>query len=142
MQQMAPILFPCIALVALTALVWLRMFHQRIGEMVTRRISAQSLSDSTKARERLQSITAADNFRNLFETPVLFYLLCICLAMTGLVEPLFLVGAWAYVALRVLHSFIHVTYNRVMHRFTTYALSCVLLLSMWAVFAFKLISAA
>ena len=142
MQQMAPILFPCIAMVALTAVIWVRLYVERIGEMQQRRISAQSLSDSTKARERLQSITAADNFRNLFEMPVLFYALCICLAMTGLAGPWFIAGAWAFVALRALHSFIHTTYNRVMHRFTVYALSSVLLFCLWGAFAYSLLTAA
>jgi hypothetical protein len=139
MQQMTPILLPCIAMVALTAIVWVRLYVERIGEMRERRISAQSLSTSAKARERLQRTNGADNFRNLFEMPVLFYALCICLAMTGLAGPLFLAGAWAYVALRALHSFIHTTYNTVMHRFTVYALSSVLLFLLWGGIAFKLL---
>ncbi|HEV7165870.1 MAG TPA: MAPEG family protein [Gammaproteobacteria bacterium] len=142
MQQMAPILFPCIAMVALTAIVWLRLYFERIGEMLERRISSQSLSDSTKARDRLQRITAADNFRNLFEMPVLFYALCICLAMTGLAGPLFLTGAWTYVLLRAMHSFVHTTYNRVIHRFTVYALSSLLLFFLWGAFAYEMLTAA
>jgi hypothetical protein len=49
-------------------------------------------------------VQASDNFRNLFEVPVLFYV----------------------------HSFIHLTYNRVMHRFAVYVLSTVVLLVLWA----------
>ena len=141
MQQMAPILFPCVAMVALTAVVWVRLYVERIGEMRERRISAQSLSTSAAAREKLQRTQAADNFRNLFEMPVLFYALCICLAMTGMVEPAFLAGAWAYVALRFMHSFIHTGYNRVMHRFTVYAISSVLLFLLWGGFALRLLTA-
>ena len=139
MQQMTPILLPCIAMVALTAVVWMRMYVERIGEMRERRISAQSLSNSAAAREKLQRTQAADNFRNLFEMPVLFYVLCICLAITGLAGPLFLAGAWIYVALRAAHSFIHTTYNTVMHRFGVYALSSVLLFILWGGFAIKLL---
>ena len=140
MQQLTPILLPCIAMTALIAVVWVRLYVERIGEMQERRISAQSLSTSAAAREKLQRTNAADNFRNLFEMPVLFYALCICLAMTGLASPLFLAGAWGYVALRAIHSFIHITYNRVMHRFSVYALSSVLLFLLWGGFAFKLLS--
>jgi len=140
MQQLTPILLPCIAMVALTAVVWFRMYFERIGEMLERRISAQSLSTSAAARDKLQRTTAADNFRNLFEVPVLFYALCICLAMTGLTGPLFLAGAWGYVALRALHSFIHTSYNRVMHRFTVYVLSTLLLFLLWGGFAFRLLA--
>jgi hypothetical protein len=140
MQQMIPILLPCIVMVALIAVVWSRMYFERIGEMFERRISAQALSTSAQARERLQRTNAADNFRNLFEMPVLFFALCICLAITGLASPLFLAGAWAYVALRAMHSFIHISYNRVMHRFTVYALSSVLLFLLWGGFAFRLLA--
>jgi len=47
------------------------------------------------------------------------------------VTPLLLGLAWAYVALRLLHSFIHVGYNKVMHRFNVFALSALVLLVMW-----------
>jgi hypothetical protein len=142
MQQMAPILYPCIAMVALTAVIWARMYVERIGEMHQRRISPQSVSTSVTAAGRLQRTQAADNFRNLFEMPVLFYLLCVCLAMTGLGDHPFLAGAWGYVALRVMHSFIHTTYNRVIHRFTVYVLSSVLLFLLWGGFALRLITSA
>jgi len=41
------------------------------------------------------------------------------------------IGAWIYVALRCVHSFIHLTYNRVIHRFVVYALSAVVLFVLW-----------
>lgn len=139
MQQMTPILLPCVAMVMLTAIVWVRLYVERIGEMKERRISAQSLSTSVAVRDKLQRTKAADNFRNLFEMPVLFYALCICLAITGLAGPSFLAVAWVYVALRAMHSFIHTTYNTVLHRFSVYALSSVLLFLLWGAFAFKLL---
>jgi hypothetical protein len=49
-------------------------------------------------------------------------------------------AAWAYVALRGLHSLIHVTYNRVVHRFLVYAASTLLLFGMWAAFVAKILS--
>jgi hypothetical protein len=140
MQQMAPILFPCLAMVALTAVVWVRMYIERIGEMRERRIPPQAVSTSVTAAGKLRRTQAADNFRNLFEMPVLFYALCICLAITGMGDHPFVAGAWAYVALRLLHSFIHTGYNRVMHRFTVYVISSVLLFLLWGGFAFKLLT--
>jgi hypothetical protein len=70
------ILLPCLALVALTAIVWVRLYVDRIGEMRSRRIRAQALAAS-RDTQALQRVSAADNFRNLFEVPVLFYALCI-----------------------------------------------------------------
>jgi hypothetical protein len=120
-----PIWLPCVALVGLTALVWVKLYADRLGEMRARRIDPQELA-TTRA--------AADNFRNLFEVPVLFYLLCIALAVTGASTPAFVAAAWGYVVLRALHSLIHVTYNRVVHRFLVYVASTLLLFGMWIAF--------
>ena len=134
------IFLPCVALVTLTSIVWVRLYVERIGEMRTRRIRPQALSTSREAAQTLQQVSAADNFRNLFEVPVLFYVLCISLAVTQSVTPLYLWGAWIYVALRTVHSFVHLTYNRVMHRFVAYALSTLLVFFMWVGFGVHLLS--
>jgi hypothetical protein len=51
------------------------------------------------------------------------------------VSRFFVMGAWLYVALRYIHSFIHLTYNRVIHRFAVYVLSTVILFTLWGVVA-------
>lgn len=65
---------------------------------------------------------------------MLFYVLCIAIAATGGSTPALVAAAWAYVALRALHSLIHVTYNRVVHRFLVYVTSTLLLFGMWIAF--------
>ena len=49
-------------------------------------------------------------------------------------------AAWAYFGLRVVHSLIHVTYNRVVHRFLVYVASTLLLFGMWAAFVARILS--
>jgi hypothetical protein len=129
-----PIWMPCAAMVGLTALVWVKLYWDRIGEMREKRIDAQELATARAAAGKLERPEAADNFRNLFEVPVLFYVLCVALVLAGGSTPAFLAAAWAYVALRALHSLVHVTYNRVMHRFLAYVASTLLLFAMWAAF--------
>lgn len=132
-------MLPCAALAGITAAVWARLYLDRIGEMREKRIPPQSLSTSAEAHERLTRTNAADNLRNLFEMPVLFDVLCLGLAVTGLATPLFTNGAWLYVLLRAVHSFIHCTYNRVTHRFTVYAASSVLLFLLWGAFTYRML---
>jgi hypothetical protein len=134
------ILWPMIALVAITFAVATRMYMVRIGEMRARRISPQSIATSRAAAERLEATGPADNFRNLFELPVLFYALCLALFVTGLVTATQLALAWLFVLLRGTHSVIHVTYNRVMHRFRAYLAGMICLASMWMLFAIQLAS--
>jgi hypothetical protein len=127
-----PIWLPCAALVAVTALVWIKLYADRLGEMRARGIDPQAVATAREAAGRLQRTQAAENFRNLFEVPVLFYLLCVALAVSGAATPGFVAAAWAYVGLRGLHSLIHVTYNRVVHRFLVYVASTLLLFGVWA----------
>ena len=135
-----PVWLPAAALVGVTALVWVKLYADRIDEMRAKGIDAQEFASVRKAADRLERTLAADNFRNLFEVPVLFYLLCVALVLTGGSTPGFVAAAWVYVGLRALHSLIHVTYNRVMHRFSVYVASTVLLFGMWAAFVPKLLA--
>jgi hypothetical protein len=126
-----PIWLPCAAMVGLTAAVWVKLYADRLGEMRAKRIDPQALA-SARATAQLERPQAAENFRNLFEVPVLFYVLCAALVLTGGSTPGFVTAAWAYVALRIVHSLIHVTYNRVTHRFLVYVASTLLLFGTWA----------
>ena len=137
----ADILLPAAALVLLTAIVWVRMYVVRIGEINEKKLEPQSIRNSVLGGAAFERVEAADNFKNLFEVPVLFYALVACLAAWDHVTPLFVAGAWLFVALRALHSFIHCTYNMVMHRFYAYAAGTFVIFALWGVFAFQLLSA-
>ena len=133
------IFLPALAMVALTIVVWLRMYAIRIGEMKRERIHPQAVATSAQMAARLSDTRAADNFRNLFELPVLFYLALVVAAMTAQTGAVVLALAWIFVALRLLHSWIHCTYNKVMHRFKAYLAGGVALWALWTVLAFGLL---
>ena len=134
-----PIWLPCAAMVGLTAIVWVKLYADRLGEMRAKRIDPQALA-SARATAQLERPQAAENFRNLFEVPVLFYLLCVALVLNGGSTAGFVAAAWAYVALRAVHSVIHVTYNRVTHRFLVYVTSTLLVFGMWVAFVARILS--
>ena len=119
-----PLLLPLLAMVALTLMVWVRLYAVRIPEMKRNRIDPQRLAGSAD-KGLLKDTRASDNFINLFEVPVLFYVLVLATLATGVNDGVLLVLAWAFVGLRALHSAIQCTYNRVMHRFSAYALATV-----------------
>lgn len=130
-------LWPSFAMVGVTLLVWIMLYVQRIGEMSRRRIDPEQLATSAEAAARLHDARAADNFRNLFELPVLFHIGVVVAFVSGHVDDWMLGLAWTFVALRALHSAIHCSYNRVMHRFAAYALSTVALWIFWAMLALR-----
>ncbi len=135
----ARIFLPAFAMAALTCIVWLRMFFTRVAEMKRERIHPQSVALSKQAASKFADTRAADNFRNLFELPVLFYLALIVAALTSQVTVLALSLAWLFVVLRIVHSGIQCSYNKVMHRFKAYLAGGVALWVLWAVLAIGLL---
>lgn len=133
------IFFPALAMVALTLVVWVRLYAVRIPEMRRLRIHPQAVATSAQKSARLIDTRAADNFSNLFEVPVLFYLALIVAYLTQQATPLVLGLAWCFVAGRVLHSLIQCSYNKVMHRFTVYMVSTCLVWVLWLVLAVGLL---
>ncbi|KPK12662.1 MAG: hypothetical protein AMJ68_01065 [Acidithiobacillales bacterium SG8_45] len=139
-MQQKLILFPMLALVGLTFLVWVRMYQLRIHYLRSNRISPEKY----KLRKGYEDVpptvmAASDNLMNLFEMPVLFYAAVLTLYITQTADPFFVIMAWVFVTLRFVHSAIHVTYNRVVHRFSAYFAGALVLWCLWARLAFILI---
>jgi hypothetical protein len=74
------------------------------------------------------------NYMNLLELPMLFYVGSLMFFVAGKVDAVALGVAWLYVAIRIVHSAIHLTYNNVMHRLAPFALSNIVLIVYWALF--------
>lgn len=122
----------CAALVLLTVVVGARLLQVRVAEMTRKRIHPQAVALSAQRNEKLEDTRASDNFNHLFETPVLFYALCGVAIGAGDPPAWLALAAWLYIALRVIHSLIQCTYNKVMHRFYVFVTSFFLLACMWA----------
>lgn len=71
------------------------------------------------------------NYMNLLELPVLFYVACLMHDVAGQVDRPALALAWLYVAVRAIHSTIHLTYNHVLHRLAAFTVSNVVLIVFW-----------
>lgn len=125
------ILYPALVLVAFTFLTALRMYRTRIREMTARRIDPERLAQRADIARELTDTRAADHYANLFESPVLFYLAVVVIWTGGLAGPFLLITAWAYVLARLVHGVIHLSYNKVMHRFTAFVTSVGILLVLW-----------
>jgi hypothetical protein len=67
------LVYACLVMVLLMFVVSVRMCNSRVREMMQKRIHPQAISTFAQITTRLEDTRAADNFRNLFETRVLFY---------------------------------------------------------------------
>lgn len=132
MMSFNPILLPLLVMVFLTFLVWIFLFALRIPEIKFKKIDPDDLKDRAEAHNLLTtSAAASNNLKNLFEMPVLFYV-AVMLEILLLIQDALLVQlAWGFVIMRVVHSAVHCSYNRVMHRFIAYFISCLFLLLLW-----------
>ena len=127
-----PLLIPLLAQVALTFIVMYCMYRKRIAEMKSKKIHPQQVITRSSAHGVLtDSESAANNYANLFESPLLFYTAILLTLILMLQDTMLVVLAWTYVISRGIHSFIHITYNRVMHRFSVFIFSSLILLAIW-----------
>ena len=78
---------------------------------------------------------------NQFEVPTVFYVGAIIAYVTGQVDTLVISLAWVFVALRYLHSYIHLGRNYVPHRFAVFLTSVAVLMVFWVVLAVAIIRA-
>ena len=118
----AAIFGPFLAMMVLTLVVWIVMYVRRIRYVMQHRIHPQTMTTPERLAELIpeEIALAANNLKNLFELPVLFYAMCLYLYVTGSTDTAYLVLAWAFVVLRAAHSIVHITVNIVMLRFYLY----------------------
>lgn len=139
-MNVSSIFLPAVVMVFLSFFVLFRTAYTRVNESRVKRIHPQAVATSAQAAARFEDTRAADNFRNLFELPVLFYVGLLVAHASGQTGVLVLALAWTFVVLRVLHSAIQCSYNKVMHRFVVFLLGALVLLIFWAVLAVGLLT--
>lgn len=128
------ILHPVMAMLGLTLLVFLHLYFVRVPRMIRDRIHPQKMAtrkDRAGVEISRYETLASDNLQNLFEAPVVFYVLGFLVYLLQLGDGLFVGLAWAFVLSRVLHSLVHCTYNKVTHRFMLFITGVFILIFMF-----------
>ena len=123
------ILKPVVVLVLWSLVMWVWLYATRIPAMR----AARTRLDPRLPREQItgglppEVRWKADNYNHLMEQPTLFYATALALALAGEGAGLNLMLAWAYVALRVVHSLWHAMVNVIMVRFAIFTVSSLVL---------------
>ncbi|MBX9730169.1 MAG: MAPEG family protein [Sphingomonas sp.] len=130
----SPIIAPVVALVAWTLVVWIWMYVKRIPAMSRAGIDSRNLVGGSgadlKARIEPQAQWPADNYNHLLEQPTIFYAIALSLALMEQGAGVNATIAWAYVFLRIAHSIVQITVNRVIVRFGIFTLSTLCLMAL------------
>lgn len=130
MELNTAFLTPVLALVVWTLVMWVWMYATRIPAMQKAGVDPQDAMHPGSLAKLLPSAAqrVADNYNHLHEAPTIFYALMFFAALTGGADGTALTLAWTYVLLRVLHSLIQGTFNKVALRFTVFAASTIVLM--------------
>jgi hypothetical protein len=125
------VLTPVLALVTWTLIIWIWMYATRLPAMSAAKLDPQ-VARFPGSLDVLpdHARQVADNYNHLLEQPTIFYALVFYIYMAGTADRFAIALAWTYVILRVIHSLIQCTINRVPLRFAVFALSTLVLMVM------------
>lgn len=132
------ILWPLSAMVLLTFVVIFRLGKMRVAAVRTKRVNYKFYLTYRGHEEPDDLAATSRHLVNLFETPVLFYVAGIAIYVTEQTSLLLVLLSWAYVVVRYAHAYVHMTSNRLLHRFRIFLISLSFLALIWIVFAVQL----
>lgn len=135
------ILYPVFAMVLLTAVVLLRLRSMRFAAVRAGTVRAEFYKAYPDGGEPEALRVVSRHYVNLFEMPVLFYVGVVLVYVTQQVSWWLVGCAWAYVAIRYAHSWVHLGSNDVIVRFTLYFASGLVLLLLWGTLLIQLVRA-
>ena len=130
-QSLSNMMTPVLALVVWTMVILVWLYLRRIPAMRKAGIEPAKIkgSESYASMPPLnpKAVWVSDNYNHLHEQPVIFYALCVYTHLVGVWDGLNVGLAWAYVAIRIVHSLIQVTTNFVPLRFAVFNLGSIVL---------------
>jgi hypothetical protein len=137
----SPILAPIVALVAWSLVMQVWLYATRIPAM---RAARTPLDPNLPPSELVGALPPqvrwkADNYNHLMEQPTIFYAVALALALMDLGGGLNLILAWAYVVLRIIHSLVQATVNKIVVRFSMFMLASLCLVSLTVHAAIRLL---
>ncbi|PLK27799.1 hypothetical protein C0V78_04525 [Novosphingobium sp. TH158] len=128
------ILKPVAVLAGWTMIMWIWMYATRLPAMTAAKLNPDDLAknptNSLDDYLPAQIQWKAHNYNHLHEAPTVFYAVALALALIGQGDGLNATLGWAYVALRVAHSLVQATVNKVLLRFSLFALSSLCLMAL------------
>jgi len=132
------ILYPLFVLVLLTFIIAIWMGRLRFEAVKRGDLNVQyyRLNRGDEVPEYLAKVS--QNYDNLLELPILFYVVTVLLYCTNKVELAQLVLAWLFVVSRCVHSYVHTTSNHLRRRMRAFLAGVFALAGMWCLFFFRI----
>jgi len=125
------ILLPLIAMFTLTYVVGIWMVKLRFKAVKVDGLNPGYFQTNRGAKLPDYLAKVTNHYVNLFELPVLFYVVCVVIYAGNKVDATYIVLAWLFVSIRCVHAYIHTTYNNLRHRRNTFLCGSLVLAIMW-----------
>jgi hypothetical protein len=138
-MSVSSLLLPLFVQVGLTFVLMGWMWRLRIAALTNRQVNFRDIALRQPAWPA-RATQVGNAFHNQLEIPVLFYVLVAFILITRTNDIVFVVLAWAFVAARLVHAWIHTGSNVVPRRFYAMVASAVILAVMWLIFALRILS--
>ena len=124
------IIYPILAVVLMNFIV---MFHMRymISKAIKNRDVEYKYFKAYESSAPEYLLISRHHYKNFFEIPILFYLLCLVLYMIDDVSAIDLWIAWLFVVFKGVHSYIRITSNYVPYRAYSFFVCVFLLFGGW-----------
>lgn len=132
------ILYPGFAMFALTLGVVARLGAARYAAIHRKDVSIKYFRTYDEGGQPQHLHLLARHVQNHFEVPPLLYVGILFAFVSGAVTIASVAFAWSFVALRCLHSYIHLGSNNVSRRFFTFGCSLLALAGLWLSVALSL----
>ncbi|MGE0827731.1 MAG: MAPEG family protein [Hyphomonadaceae bacterium] len=118
---------PVLALVLWTLVMWIWLYAMRIPAMQKAKINPQEAERTGGFSLPRAAQRPAENYNHLHEQPTIFYAAALAAQFAGATDDVNIGLAWAYVALRIVHSLIQATVNIIVLRFFVFTLASIAL---------------
>ena len=131
-MQQTWILYPSFVMVLLSMVVGLRVLQLRFRAVLQDKLSPAWFQLNQGGTPPAYMLQAEQHFTNLYETPVLFYAIVILIYVLNMTNLFSVIMAWAYIASRLVHVYVHMGKNRILHRRHSFLTSIAILATLWS----------
>jgi len=127
-----PLLAAVVALVLWTFVMLIWLYATRIPAIAKHNVALDPAQTKDTFHSQFPPSVRwkSDNYAHLLEQPTLFYAIALVLAVLGEGNGLNAALAWTYVGLRVAHSLVHATINKILLRFSIFLAGSFVLLAL------------
>lgn len=132
------IFWPMIAHVALVVALYALLGMRRAAAVKAGKARISQFRENLNEPE--DSLFVRNCLSNQFELPVLFHTVCLALHVTGGDGAWAVALAWLFVLSRYAHAAIHVTSNRIRHRQPAFIAGFAVLIVLWAMLGFRILT--